>query len=112
MAIKLAVGGAFHSPFMEPAKLELEQAIKETTISEPLCPIYQNVSGRPALNPDEIKANLIAQLTSPVKWTQTIMNMIEDGAGHFTEVGPGNVLQGLIKKVNGSVAVESASKLI
>ncbi|HDZ40481.1 MAG TPA: [acyl-carrier-protein] S-malonyltransferase [Bacteroidetes bacterium] len=112
IAIKLAVGGAFHSPFMEPARRELEQAINETPFHEPVCPVYQNVTGKPARSPEEIKENLVAQLTSPVKWTQTIFNMIRDGAGHFTEVGPGNVLQGLIKKADRNVSVESVSSLI
>ncbi|MDT8400245.1 MAG: ACP S-malonyltransferase [Bacteroidales bacterium] len=112
MAIKLAVGGAFHSPFMEPARRELEDAINETPFSEPVCPVYQNVTGRPARNPEEIKENLVAQLTSPVKWTQTILKMINDGAGHFTEVGPGNVLRGLIRKADKNVSVEAASSLI
>ncbi|MDZ7737774.1 MAG: ACP S-malonyltransferase [Bacteroidales bacterium] len=108
-AVKLAVGGAFHSPLMEPARLELEQAINETEFATPICPVYQNVSGRPVDDPMDIKANLIAQLTSPVLWTQTVLNMIKDGAGHFTEVGPGNVLQGLIKKADRKVEVDSAS---
>jgi len=112
MAIKLAVGGAFHSPFMEPARRELEQAINETHFSIPVCPVYQNVSGEAVINPEEIKLNLVSQLTSPVKWTQTILNMVRDGARHFTEVGPGNVLQGLIKKADNNVSVESASSLI
>ncbi len=112
MAIKLAVGGAFHSPFMEPARRELEQAINETRFSEPVCPVYQNVTGKAVINPIEIKENLVLQLTSPVKWTQTILNMIQDGAKHFTELGPGKVLQGLIKKADNNVIVESASSLI
>ncbi len=111
-AVKLAVGGAFHSPLMEPARLELEQAIKAAGFSEPVCPVYQNVSGEPFTDPEKIKANLMAQLTSPVRWTQTVLNMIKDGAGHFTEVGPGNVLQGLIKKANESVIVESANNIV
>ena len=99
-AIKLNVGGAFHSPLMEPAKLELEEAIRETIVSKPICPIYQNVTGQVVSNPDIIKSNLIAQLTAPVKWTQTMNQMIRDGATSFTEVGPGRVLCGLLKKVN------------
>lgn len=99
-ALKLNVGGAFHSPLMEPAKLELEDAIHATTVSKPICPIYQNVTGQVVSNPDIIKRNLIAQLTAPVKWTQTIKQMMLDGATSFTEVGPGRVLSGLIKKVN------------
>lgn len=99
-ALKLNVGGAFHSPLMEPAKIELEEAIHATTVSKPICPIYQNVTGQVVSNPDIIKSNLIAQLTAPVKWTQTINAMLRDGATSFTEVGPGRVLSGLIKKVN------------
>jgi len=112
MAIKLAVGGAFHSPFMEPARQELEKAIKETVFTDPVCPVYQNVTGLPVSDHGSIKENLIAQLTSPVKWTQTMYNMINDGADHFTEVGPGNVLQGLIKKADRSVGVDSASNIV
>lgn len=106
-AIKLAVGGAFHSPLMEPARAELEEAIKATPFSIPVCPVYQNVNAGPSSDPEIIKANLIAQLTSPVRWTQTINNMIADGATSFTELGPGNVLQGLIKKINPAVIVEN-----
>jgi [acyl-carrier-protein] S-malonyltransferase len=105
-ALKLAVGGAFHSPIMEPAQLELEEAIKNTDFSKPICPIYQNVSARPSNDPEEIKRNLVAQLTSPVRWTQTVINMISDGASSFVEVGPGCVLQGLIKKVNKDILTE------
>jgi [acyl-carrier-protein] S-malonyltransferase len=108
-ALKLAVGGAFHSPLMEPARLELEKAIKDTTFKKPLCPVYQNVNAKPSVDPELIKSNLVLQLTSPVRWTQTILNMIEGGATSFVEVGPGNVLQGLIKKVNREVSTESAS---
>lgn len=111
-ALKLAVGGAFHSPLMEPARVELEEAINETTFRKPLCPIYQNVNGLPSSDPEVIKANLVAQLTSPVKWTQSVLNMIKDGATHFTEVGPGNVLQGLIKKADREAVTESAQDLI
>jgi [acyl-carrier-protein] S-malonyltransferase len=107
-AIKLPVGGAFHSPLMEPARLELEAAIKSTLFSNPVCPVYQNVNAKSSTDPSVIKTNLILQLTSPVKWTQSILNMISDGASSFTEVGPGNVLQGLIKKVNKDVHTESA----
>ena len=103
-AIKLNVGGAFHSPLMEPAKIELEKAIHSTTVSKPICPIYQNVTGQVVSNPDIIKSNLIAQLTAPVKWTQTMNQMLRDGATSFTEVGPGRVLCGLMKKVNRQVA--------
>ena len=105
-ALKLPVGGAFHSPLMEPAKIELEQAIKITNYNEPICPVYQNVDALPHTNPEEIKANSIAQLTGPVRWTQTIQNMIADGADYFKELGPGNVLQGLIKKINSEVVAE------
>lgn len=108
-ALKLAVGGAFHSPFMEPAKLELEQAIRSTNFSRPICPVYQNVNALPSLDPETIKANLVTQLTSPVRWTRSVINMIADGATSFAEVGPGNVLQGLIKKVNKDILTEAAS---
>lgn len=108
-ALPLAVGGAFHSPFMEPAREELAQAIKETNFAEPICPIYQNVDGKAHSNPEEIKENLIAQLTSPVRWTQIMTNMIADGADHFTEIGPGKVLAGLIKKVDRKMPVENYS---
>ena len=109
IAIKLQVSGAFHSQFMEPAKIELEQAINNTNIVKPICPIYQNVTANATSNPNEIKLNLIAQLTSPVRWTQTVKNMISNGATMFTEVGPGKVLQGLIKKADNSVETESAT---
>lgn len=99
-AIKLVVGGAFHSPFMEPAREELAAAIKDTVFSKPTCPVYQNVNAKPVSDPEIIKENLISQLTSPVKWTQIIENMIEGGAKSFTEIGPGKVLQGLVKKVD------------
>jgi [acyl-carrier-protein] S-malonyltransferase len=108
-AIKLAVGGAFHSPLMEPARLELEDAIKSTNFSKPICPVYQNVTALPSVDPEIIKSNLVAQLTSPVRWTQSVINMISGGATYFVEVGPGNVLQGLIKKVNREAATESAT---
>jgi [acyl-carrier-protein] S-malonyltransferase len=108
-ALKLAVGGAFHSPLMEPARLELEEAIKNTLFSQPICPVYQNVSAKPFSDPSAIKANLVLQLTSPVKWTQSVINMISGGATSFTEVGPGSVLQGLIKKVNKDMPTEGAS---
>jgi [acyl-carrier-protein] S-malonyltransferase len=107
-AIKLKVGGAFHSPLMEPAKQELETAIQDTPFSQPACPIYQNATAAPSSDPRVIRENLIKQLTSPVKWTQTIENMLKDGAESFTEVGPGKVLQGLIKKVDRKVPTESA----
>jgi len=108
-AIKLAVGGAFHSPLMEPARLELEEAINNTTFNKPVCPVYQNVSAKPSNDPEVIKANLVSQLTSPVRWTQSVLNMISDGATSFVEVGPGCVLSGLIKKVNREIITESAS---
>ena len=107
-AIKLQVGGAFHSPLMEPARAELENAIMETDFHRPICPVYQNVTASPSTDPAVIRQNLIAQLTSPVKWTQIINNMISDGATSFTEVGPGNVLQGLIKKICDKTVTESA----
>ncbi|MCX6255980.1 MAG: ACP S-malonyltransferase [Bacteroidia bacterium] len=100
-ALKLAVGGAFHSPLMEPARIELEEAIRNTTFHKPICPVYQNVNAKPSVDPEVIKANLVSQLTSPVLWTQSVINMIADGATSFTEVGPGCVLQGLIKKIMG-----------
>ncbi len=105
-ALKLKVGGAFHSPLMEPARAELAAAIETTAFNKPICPIYQNVTTKAETCPDSIKANLIAQLTSPVRWTQSIQNMIADGATHFTELGPGAVLQGLIKKISKDVTVE------
>jgi [acyl-carrier-protein] S-malonyltransferase len=107
-ALKLAVGGAFHSPLMEPAKEELEDAIEATAFGNPICPIYQNVNASPSSDPAEIKKNLVAQLVSPVKWTQTVEKMIADGGTVFTEVGPGNVLQGLIKKTDRTVTTQSA----
>ncbi len=100
-AIKLPVGGAFHSPLMEPARKELAEAIYQTTFNTPVCAIYQNVSAKAETNPDVIKENLIAQLTSPVRWTQSVKQMVTDGATEFIEVGPGTVLQGLIKKITG-----------
>ncbi len=107
-AIKLKVGGAFHSPLMEPAKQELEAAINETRFSKPFCPVYQNATASPSEDPHTINENLVRQLTSPVKWTQTVEKMLEDGADKFIEVGPGKVLQGLIKKVDRKVHTESA----
>ena len=103
-ALKLKVGGAFHSPIMEPARTELAEAIQKTQFFAPTCPVYQNVNAKAETNPDIIKENLVAQLTSPVRWTQSVLNMIADGANSFTEVGPGNVLQGLVKKINREVA--------
>lgn len=97
-ALQLPVGGAFHSPLMEPARAELAEGIAAAKISAPVCPIYQNVTAQPATDPEVIKANLLTQLTSPVRWTQSVLNMLADGAGHFIELGPGKVLQGLIAK--------------
>ena len=99
-ALPLKVGGAFHSPLMEPARAELAEAIENTTFNTPACPVYQNVNAQAVTDPQEIKKNLVSQLTAPVRWTQTMINMIEGGATSFTEVGPGNVLQGLVKKVD------------
>ncbi len=107
-ALKLAVGGAFHSPLMEPARVELEDAIDQTVFNLPGCPIYQNVTAKAVTDPAQIKSNLKLQLTAPVRWTQTIQNMLADGASSFTEVGPGTVLQGLIKKVNREIPTQSA----
>src|ERR1700761_6058233 len=107
-ALKLNVGGAFHSPLMQVAKMELEHAIVNTEIKEPVCPIYQNIDAKPYTDPAKIKHNLIEQLTGPVRWTQTVKHMLEDGATSFTEVGPGNVLQGLVKKVDRQVETSSA----
>ncbi len=107
-ALVLPVGGAFHSPLMEPARVELEAAINSTTFSQPICPVYQNVTANAVSNPADIQKNLIAQLTAPVKWTQTVQQMIADGALSFVEVGPGKVLQGLVKKVNAAVEAVSA----
>lgn len=99
-ALPLPVGGAFHSPLMEPARAELAEGIEKAIFSTPVCPVYQNVTAKPSTDPAEIKANLLAQLTSPVRWTQSVKNMLEDGAGHFVELGPGKVLQGLIAKIS------------
>ena len=108
-ALVLPVGGAFHSPLMKPAEEELAKAIEETTFNTPICPVYQNVTTTAVTDPAEIKKNLIAQLTAPVKWTQSVQNMIADGATEFIEVGPGNTLQGLVKKINREVSTSSAS---
>ena len=108
-ALVLPVGGAFHSPLMEPARAELEAAIQATQITEPICPIYQNVVAQGVTDPQSIQENLIAQLTAPVKWTQTMKRMIADGAEELIEVGPGKVLQGLIKKVDRQFPTESAA---
>lgn len=102
-ALPLSVSGAFHSPLMQPAKEELEEAINATTFNTPVCPVYQNVDAAPHTSPQEIKANLVAQLTAPVRWTPTITNMIKDGATEFTECGPGSVQQGLISKIKKSL---------
>ena len=107
-ALKLNVGGAFHSPLMELARVELEHAIVNTEIKEPVCPIYQNIDAKPYTDPAKIKHNLIEQLTGPVRWTQTVKHMMEDGATSFTEVGPGTVLQGLVKKVDRAMPTGSA----
>ncbi|GAB3925064.1 ACP S-malonyltransferase [Mucilaginibacter myungsuensis] len=108
-ALKLNVGGAFHSPLMESARVELEAAIVATDTKAPVCPVYQNIDAKPYTDPAQIKHNLIAQLTGAVRWTQTVLHMLEDGATSFTEVGPGNVLQGLVKKANRSIPTESAA---
>lgn len=107
-AIPLAVGGAFHSPLMEPARVELAAAIDKTQFHQPVCPCYQNVDALPHANPEEIKQNLIKQLTSPVRWTATVQNMIKDGATEFIEVGPGTALQGMVKRINAEVDAHSA----
>jgi len=108
-ALKLPVGGAFHSPLMEPAREELAAAIEATTFSEPICPVYQNVVAKAVNSPTEIKENLIAQLTAPVRWTQSVQAMITDGGSEFIEVGPGKVLTGLMRKIDRSVAANAAS---
>lgn len=107
-ALPLKVGGAFHSPLMEPARVELAAAINATNFNTPICPVYQNVNGKPNTDPAQIRENLIAQLTAPVRWTQSVQNMVADGATHFTEVGPGTVLQGLVKKIAPEVEAVSA----
>jgi len=108
-AMILPVGGAFHSPLMEPAREELSSAIESTTFNNPICPVYQNISGQAVSDPEEIKKNLVLQLTGPVRWTQIMENMLKDGANQIIEVGPGRVLQGLFKKVDREVPTESAS---
>lgn len=105
--VRLSVGGAFHSPLMQPAKERLETAIHASRFAKPICPIYQNVTGQSVSNPDIIKGNLISQLTAPVKWTQTMKQMLQNGATSFTELGPGRVLSGLLKKVNRQIPCES-----
>ena len=107
-ALVLPVGGAFHSPLMEPAREELATAIENTLFSKPNCPIYQNVTANAVIDETAIKSNLISQLTAPVRWTQSVQQMIADGASHFTEVGPGKVLQGLVKKINRDAETASA----
>lgn len=111
-ALKLMVGGAFHSPLMEPARIELAEIIENTPFIEPVCPIYQNVNAKPVTDPVIIKKNLVDQLTAPVRWTQTVLNMIGDGAVLFVEVGPGNVLQGLVRKADRKIETASASDLL
>lgn len=106
-ALKLPVGGAFHSPLMEPARVELESAIRATTYHKPVCPVYQNIDAKPYTDPEELKRNSIAQLTGPVRWTQTVQNMVADGATSFRELGPGTVLQGLIKKIAPEAVIEA-----
>ena len=105
-ALVLPVGGAFHSPLMDPARIELAEAIEKTQFNEPICPVYQNVDAKPHTNPEEIKKNLLVQLTAPVKWTYSVQNMAADGADAFVELGPGAVLQGLIKKIAPSATTE------
>ena len=107
-ALLLPVGGAFHSPLMEPARAELQAAIENTEFSTPTCPVYQNVTARAVSNPSEIKQNLIAQLTAPVRWTQSVEQMVKDGGTHFIEVGPGKVLSGLVKKIHREAEVDQA----
>ena len=111
-ALKLSVSGGFHSPMMEPARAELEKAINEVSFSTPVCPVYQNVTASPVTDPAEIKKNLVAQLTSPVRWTQTIQNMIANGLTEIVEVGPGAVLQGLMRKINRDIAASAAQSII
>jgi [acyl-carrier-protein] S-malonyltransferase len=110
-ALKLPVGGAFHSPLMEPARVELEAAIEATTVSQPICPVYQNVDAKPYTDPAQIKKNLVAQLTAPVRWTQTVQNMVADGVSAFVELGPGKVLQGLVNKIAKDIPAESKQSL-
>ena len=110
-ALKLPVGGAFHSPLMDPAKEELAAAIEQTTFKTPICPVYQNVSTKGETDPEVIKKNLVAQLTAPVKWTQSVQNMVADGMGQLIECGPGAVLQGLVKKIEKSIEATAIEKL-
>ena len=109
-ALPLPVSGAFHSPLMEPARLELAEAIDKTPFQAPACPVYQNVTALPSSDPEVIKANLLKQLTSPVRWTQTVQNMVADGADYFLEIGPGTVLQGLVGRIAPDVAKEGLSE--
>ena len=111
-ALKLSVSGGFHSPMMEPARAELEKAINEVSFSKPICPVYQNVTASPVTDPAEIKRNLVAQLTSPVRWTQTMQNMIANGLTEIVEVGPGAVLQGLMRKINRDITATAAQSEI
>ena len=111
-ALKLSVSGGFHSPMMEPARAELEKAINEVSFSKPICPVYQNVTASPVTDPAEIKKNLVAQLTSPVRWTQTMQNMIANGLTEIVEVGPGAVLQGLMRKINRDIVATAAQNEI
>ena len=111
-ALVLPVGGAFHSPLMEPARLELAEGIEKTSFKTPVCPVYQNVTAEPSTDPQTIKANLLSQLTSPVRWTQSIKRMIADGADYFMEIGPGTVLQGLARKIGGdSIVIEGITTI-
>lgn len=110
-AMRLPVGGAFHSPLMEPARAELQEAIDKAVVTKPICPVYQNVDAKPYTDPEQIKKNMIAQLTAPVRWTQTVENMLADGATSFTELGPGAVLCGLVKKVNKDMETVAISKI-
>ena len=111
-ALPLAVSGAFHSPLMEPARVELAEAIEKTTFNAPKCPVYQNVSAQAETDPQTIKSNLLKQLTSPVRWTQSVKAMVADGAGYFMEIGPGAVLQGLVKRTAGpDVTLEGLTTL-
>ena len=110
-ALKLPVGGAFHSPLMDPAKEELAAAIEQTTFKTPICPVYQNVSTKGETDPEVIKKNLVAQLTAPAKWTQSVQNMVADGMGQLIECGPGAVLQGLVKKIEKSIEATAIEKL-
>ena len=111
-ALPLPVGGAFHSPLMEPARAELAEGIENAVFHIPVCPVYQNVTARPSTDPAEIKANLLAQLTSPVRWTQSVKNMLADGADHFVELGPGKVLQGLVAKISTEpITIEGCQEL-